>query len=200
MQGNRILIAAVSGLAALTIASPALAIMSVPNGWYLEANVGSTNLSNKSFNASTSSSGIGGNGNLGYKFMPYVAAEMGYTKYANTALKNSFGNNIGTVTFYSYDLALRGIWPMSDTGFELFAKLGAQRLNAHTSINTTPQVAQANGVSSGSHSITGLYWGAGVQYYWWPELAINAQYQVAQGNSSTGTMGLLSGGLSFIFD
>lgn len=200
MQGKRILVAAVSGLMALSIATPALAIMSVPNGWFLEANVGSTNLSNVSYNGSSSSSGVGGNGNLGYKFMPYVAAEMGYSQYANTSIDNAFGTRVATVKFYSYDLALRGILPMSDTGFELFAKLGAQRLNAKTTYDSTPQIAQLAGISNGSHSVTGLYWGIGAQYYWWPEVAINAQWQTAQGNSTTGTMSLLTGGISIIID
>ena len=71
MQGNKYLLATVSGLAALVMSTSAFAIMSAPDGWYLEANAGSTNLSNKSYPGNSSSSGIGGNANLGYKFMPY---------------------------------------------------------------------------------------------------------------------------------
>ena len=45
--------------------------MSAPYGWYAEINLGSTRISNVSYPGKSSSSGIGGNLNLGYKFMPY---------------------------------------------------------------------------------------------------------------------------------
>lgn len=201
MQGKSILTAALCGLAALVTATPALAIMSIPNGWYLEANIGSSRLSDKNYsNVDIGQSGIGGNGNVGYKFMPYVAAEIGYSRYPDSDVDDLFGNQLAKIEFYSYDIAIRGIVPMSDTGFEFFAKLGASRISASLDFDATPSYARSFGVDNGSHTTTGLYWGVGGQYYWWPELAINAQYQVAQGNSSTGSLSLLSAGLSFIFD
>lgn len=191
---------ALVGLTALGIAMPAFAIMSVPYGWYLEANAGSSRLSNVSYPGNASSSGIGGNANLGYKFMPYFAMEIGYTQYHNTTITDpTSGNKAANVKHYSYDLAGRGILPIVDSGFELFAKLGVERLAARTTINNT-LAANNLGIVSSSHSSTGLYYGIGGQYYVMPELAINVQWQRAQGNSKTGNLDLFSGGLSFLFD
>jgi hypothetical protein len=168
-------------------------------GWYLEANGGSTKLSNKSYNASTSTSGIGYNGNLGYKFMPYFGAEIGYTRYADTKIRNNNSTTVAYDRHYSYDLAFRGTLPAADTGLEAFAKVGAERVASSISIQNSGGAA-ALGITSGSHNTTSLYLGGGLQYYFVPELAVVAQWQRAYGNSSTGTMDLLSGGLSFIFD
>lgn len=198
MQGKKLL-TLLGGLAALSVATPALAIMSAPYGWYLEGNVGSTHTSDTNYPGSISTSGVGANANLGYKFMPYVAAEMGYTQYANSSIKNNVGTKAATVKNYSYDLALRGILPIAASGFELFAKVGAERVNGKVSVNN--QTAATNlGVSSSNHSATGLYIGAGAQYYVMPELAFNVQWARANGNNKTGTMDLFSGGLSFIID
>lgn len=201
MQGKRLLTAVISGLAMLSLSDSALAIMSVPAGWYIEGNLGSAHLSNKNFGrrSSSTASGLGGNVNLGYKFMPYLGMEMGYSQYPTTNVKDQFGNKAGTDKIYSYGLAGRGILPIVDSGFELFAKLGVQRINSH--ISTTNQTAANNiGLSNGHHSATGLYIGAGAQYYFMPELAVVLQWQSAQGNNSTGTENLFSLGLSFIMD
>lgn len=195
MQGKRLLlaIAAISGFA-----TPAFAVMmSVPMGWYLEANAGSGHLSNFNYQGSTSSSGIGGNANLGYKFMPYFSLEVGYSRYPNTSIKVD-DDSIASVKHYSYDIAARGIWPIADSGFELFAKLGAQRIKATVSV-TDEVTAAALDIGSGSHSSTGLYSGVGGQFYFMPELAVVVQWQRALGSSSTGTEDLYSGGISFLF-
>ncbi len=197
MQGKK-LIAAISSVIACIVTTSAIASMSVPDGWYLEANGGSSHLSNTNFPGSSSSSGIGGNGNLGYKFMPYLAAELGYTRYQNTTIKVR-NTKAGTVKIYSYDLAAKGIVPIATSGFEVFAKLGVQRLNSKTTINSQ-RAAFLLGISNTSHSATGLYYGVGGQYYFMPELAGVIQWQRAQGDNSTGTLDLYSVGLSFIFD
>jgi hypothetical protein len=172
--------------------------MSAPDGWYLEGNVGSAHLSNTNYPGSTSSSGIGANANLGYKFMPYGALEIGYTYYPNTNITAANDVKAAEVTHYSYDLAVRGILPIADSGAEAFAKLGAQRIVARVSIDDDA-AADALGLSSSSHSSTGLYIGVGGQYYFTPELAVVVQWQRAQGSSSTGTEDLFSAGLSFLF-
>ncbi len=200
MQGKKLLLAVVSSLTALSVATPTFAVMSVPNGWYLEANAGSSHLSNKSYGAgSASSSGIGGNANIGYKFMPYVGLEIGYTQYATTSIKSQNGTKAGQDTHFSYDIAVKGILPIADSGFEGIAKLGAQRIKSHVSLKDN-QAANQIGLTSGQHSSTGLYMGAGGQYYFYPELAVVAQWQRAQGSSGSGTEDLYSIGISFIFD
>lgn len=200
MLGKRILLTVLAGCAISTYALPCFAnCMSVPDGWYVEANGGSSKMSNLSYDAySANTSGIGGNVNIGYKFVPYFAAEMGGFRYANNTLKLN-GVSIGNDKHYSYDLALRGIVPMSNTGFEVFAKVGVGRMVSNIS-PTNSALFGTTGLSSSQHSSTGLFVGAGAQYYFMPELAVVVQWQQQNGNSSTGTGSLFSGGFSFIFD
>jgi len=198
MLGRKILLAVTSSVALLSISVSALASMSLPYGWYAEGNVGSTHLSNKTYPGSPSSSGIGGSADIGYKFMPYFAAEIGYSLYANTSIKNSIGTKAGTDKHYSYDLAGRGILPLGTTGAEAFAKLGVVRNKSHVSINNAA-AASSIGLESSQHSATGLYIGVGAQYYLMPELAFVAQWARAMGNTSTGDLDLLTGGVSLIF-
>lgn len=198
MQGMKAMRKVLTGCTLLLLATPVFADPSLPYGWYLEANAGSSKLTNSNYPGNVSSSGIGYNGNLGYKFMPYVATELGYTLYANSTIKNGAGTKAGIGKHYSWDLAAKGILPFYTSGFEAFAKIGVQRLAENMSIQSAT-AATALGLTNASHSTTGLYWGAGVQYYFMPEFAINAQYAEARGNSATGTSSLLSAGASFIF-
>lgn len=186
------------GAAAVLLSSSALAEASFPMGWYVGVNGGSTSVTNVSYPGNTSTSGVGLSGNLGYKFMPYFGMEFGYSYYANSVIKNSLGNKAGTVKNYSYDIAGKGIWPIMDTGFELFAKLGAARVSASTSINSQT-AADSIGLGQTSKSATGVYFGGGASYYITPEFALNASWMRAQGNNQTGNFDLLSGGLEFIF-
>ena len=199
MYGKRLLLTAVGGIAALSFAMPALAVMSVPYGWYLEANGGSTQLSNKSYPGNASTSGIGGSAALGYKFMPYFSTEVGYSLYATTSVKNGAGTKAGSDRHYSYDLAFKGILPAYATGLEAFAKLGVGR-NVSSQTVQNSAAAAALGYGSSSHSASGLYLAAGAQYYFIPEMAVVAQWARQVGNSNTGNLDLYSLGLSFIFD
>lgn len=197
MGMNRV--AMLCGLAAACITSQAMAMMSVPIGWFIELNAGSATLSNANFPGKSSSSGIGGNGDIGYKFMPYLAGEIGYSQYPSTLVRNFSGQKAGTVKYYSYDLSARGILPIVDSGIELFTKIGVSRLSASSSVQH-PDVAADIGFSHTNHSDTNLYLAIGIQYYFMPEFAVNAQWARAKGNSATGSMELLSGGISFIFE
>lgn len=199
MQFKRLLLAALAGLTTLSVTAPVYAIaMSAPNGWYLEGNAGSAHLSNTNYSGSTSSSGIGGNANLGYKFMPYVGVEVGYSQYPNSEVKDSVGTKAAIIKHYSYDIAARAILPVSDSGFEGFAKLGVGRMQSSTNIEDET-AANNIGFESGSHSSTGVYMGVGASVYFTPELAGVVQWQRAQGSSSSGTEDLYSIGISFLF-
>jgi hypothetical protein len=198
MQGIKFLKRAIGGFSLLLLTSSAFAETSLPFGWYLEANLGSSSLDNGSNPGSVSSSGVGYNANLGYKFMPYIAAEAGYTGYANSTIKDGAGNKAGTTKHYAWDIAAKGILPFYTSGLEAFAKLGVQRLSANDSVQSQ-SVANALGFSTSSHSATGLYLGAGLQYYIMPEFALVAQWARAQGSNYTGDSSLLSAGASFIF-
>lgn len=197
MKGQSWLLGAASATALLLASSSAFAINSLPMGWYIDANAGSTDISNTNYPGSVSNSGTGVSGDLGYKFMPYLGMEFGYTYYANTVIKNGAGTKAGTVKNYSYDIAGKGILPLMDTGFELFAKLGASRVSASTSINSQT-AANGLGLGSSSHSKTGLYFGGGAAYYFFPEFGATIQWMRAQGDNQTGDMDLISAGLEFI--
>lgn len=196
---NRIkkLAVTVLGIATTTAITSAMAVPPLPTAWYAEVNGGSSKVSNASYaaNSSLTSSGIGYNLNLGYKFIPFFGAELGYTKYASTSSKVG-GVKVATGNYYSYDIAAKPLLPIGDTGAELFAKLGIAHLHSNiTSDGSVPGVS----VTTGTNNVNGYYFGLGGEYYFMPMAAVNVQWQRAKGNSKTGTLDLYSLGLSYLF-
>lgn len=194
-------VSALIGLSALTAAFSAIAAMPVPTGWYVDGNVGSSRLSNANFGSGTSSStsGLGYNINGGFKFMPYFAAEVGATKYANTSIKAS-GVGVAKDTNYSYDLTGKAILPIVDSGVDLFAKLGIMRLNSHITTSNAAYISQNSiDVNLGTHMVTGAYIGVGGDYNISQNLAALVQWQRAKGNSTTGYADLYSIGIGYNF-
>jgi hypothetical protein len=192
----------IAALAATSIVfTSVMAEPSLPAGWYLEANGGASKLSNATIatNSSISDSGVAWNANAGYKFMPYFAAEIGYTSYAKATAKVN-GVKVATDSFYSYDIAAKALLPIADSGAEVFAKLGAAELKSKITVDNQSYV-NANGivVNSGSHSKTGYYFGLGADYTFWQSLAINGQWQRAKGSNQTGNFDLYSLGVSYLF-
>lgn len=210
MQGVKSLLAAMSGVAALSMTTSVFALeMSQPDGWYAEGNVGVSHLSNGP--TGTRNENLGAyNINIGYKIVPYAAVEGGYTKYKNTKIVFN-SENIADVSHYSYFIAAKGIWPVADTGFEVFGKLGVNHMRARattnvTSITTTtpnppgPPIVVVTPIDvSQSGNSTNFYVGIGGQINIMAEMAIVAQWQRAQGNNSTGNEDLYSIGIAFIF-
>lgn len=200
MLGKKLL-ATASGIAAITLSTAALADMSMPYGWYLEGNIGSTTLTNKDYatGASASTSGVGESAFVGYKFMPYFAAELSYQNYARSNIKNNSTDvKVARDRHDAIGFDFKGIIPFGTTGFEAFAKAGMARLSSSVSIQDASG-ASALGIVSGSHSATGLLLGAGAQFYFMPELAFVVQWTRADGNKNTGNLELISGGVNFIF-
>lgn len=184
------------------VSTSVFAVMSIPYGWYLEANAGSANLTKKSYPGDASTSGLGGNVNFGYKFFPYMGVEAGYSQYPNSTISTPSSvippnAKAATDKHYSYDLAVKGIYPICQTGLELFGKLGGGHVTSNMNIKNATAAA-AIGVSAGNHNDTSYYLGAGAQYYFIPELAVVVQWQRANGSSATGTWDLYSGGLSLL--
>ena len=177
------------------------AICSVPAGWYVEGNVGWSHLSDVNFpNSSFSKDGFAGNANLGYKFNPYFGMELGGTYYATSDIKFA-GETIAHNHLYGFDLAGKGILPFSDTGFELFAKLGVSRVTSSVTIQSADRdLAAFAGVGSSKRSHVGLYTGLGGQYYLMPEIALVVQWQRAWGGGNVGVLDLYTAGLSFILN
>lgn len=176
-------------------AATASASLALPNGWYIEGNAGSSKAHISEPGTSVSTSGFAWNINAGYKFMPFFAAEIGYTKYAPANISVS-GTKIAKDTLYSYDIAGKGILPISDSGLDVFAKIGAAKAKAHL-VNTNPSFATVS--NAGSTSSTSLYYGIGGEYSFLPNLAANVQWNRVKGKSSVGNLDLLSAGLTYIF-
>ncbi|MCE3238832.1 MAG: hypothetical protein K0R24_1813 [Gammaproteobacteria bacterium] len=179
-----------------------LAEVSLPMGWYLEGNLGSSKISDVSYAAGThlNTTGLGWNVNGGYKFIPYFAAEIGYTSYGNGNITlNSV--KVGKDQVQSYDLAAKAIVPVQDTGAEIFAKLGAARAKSHVTV-TNETVLAANGttLNTGRYNSTNFYFGLGGDYSFMPNMAANIQWNRVAGKSKTGNLDLLSLGLTYLFD
>lgn len=187
-------------LIAMSAGTSALAITTYPCGFYAEGNIGypvqsDTSYGNKNTSASLKTNPAW-NVNLGYKFMPYLAAEAGYTKFPNTRVFVS-GVNAAQDKHYGVDLAGKGILPFIDTGFELFAKLGATYVNSNLSINNKALARQA-GLRAGSHNAVNLFIGAGGEYYIMPNIPINIQWQRSNADSQTGRFDVYSIGASYL--
>lgn len=192
-------IKAILSLTTLLLTTNASAVMSNPFGWYFDVNAGYTKLLDINLNGgSTSTNGIGWNIDLGYKFMPYFGMEAGYTGYANSKVSDQYSANAGTLQSYSYDLSLKGIMPVYDSGMEIMAKVGVQRGHTKFSINNLAAAENIN-MDTRNSSHTGIYLVFGGEYYFIPELAIVGQWARAVGNSSVGTLDLYSLGLTFTF-
>lgn len=188
------------GAAFLFNLTPSFACMSAASGWYLEITGGrSKHFDYDSGPLSKDTVGIAGTASVGYKFMPFFAAELGYSRYSTDKLK--FGDTTVIKNRpYSYQLVGKGIVPIANSGFEPFAKLGVTRIQdrKHVEDQTT---ATALGVNTSNKTHTGLYLGAGIQYYFMPELAVLVEWTRSQGSKhSTGSFDLYSVGLSFLFD
>lgn len=193
MKGIRIVL----GVAALMATTASVAVAPLPYGWYLDANVGASKVNGVSYTSapeSSKSSDFGWNVNIGYKFIPYFGAEIGYTNYADETVKVS-NVKVATATHYAYDLAAKAILPVSTTGVELFAKVGIAEINSHvTAKNSVPGVTVYRGTQHG----TAMYYGLGGDWSFMPNLAANLQWNRANGNSKVGRLDLYSIGLTYL--
>lgn len=190
-----------AGLAAMGVTGMAAATAALPTGWYLEGNVGTSRSSNVSYGPRTTKSenGIAWNVNGGYKFIPYFAAEIGYTSYADAYGKFN-GTKVTDDSHYSLDIAGKGILPLSDTGVEAFAKFGLARVRSHVTLENTGTIAANNlMLNSGTHTASSYYLGLGGEYAILPNILAVLQWQRAKGDSTTGMLDLYSAGVNYIF-
>lgn len=201
MKGIKILALTAATFTVFTAASSSYACVSLPTAWYVEGNVGTSTESNRTYGANTTSStsGLGWNGNFGYKFMPYFALDAGVISFANTNVKaSSTSNTFAQDRHWSYNIAAKGILPLSDSGFEGFVKLGGTEL--YSSIKVTDGGTQSLTGFNGPYknNSTSLFYGAGVNYFFSPTLGAVAQWNQAKGNSKTGVQNFYSVGLTLL--
>ena len=190
----------VSTIVALSGAFQAVnAAIPVPAGWYIEGNLGSSRVKDINYGTGTSysNSGRATNIDVGYKFIPYFAFEGGYTKYSDSRVALA-GTTIATDSRHAWDIAGKAILPFSDSGFELFVKLGLARTLSHL-VNKPNTTGAPLPTTQGQNKATGVYYGIGADYATTPQLPIILQWSRAKGDHYTGTQDLFSVGIAYIF-
>lgn len=145
------------------------------DGFYLEANLGWGKSDIDSLvhtHTGIKDSGFVWGGNLGYKFMPYLAAEVGF--YGYPKIKVAADN----MKVYEGVLAVKGILPLED-GFSLYAKTGPAWGYWNDDNNST---------SGSKKSHLTWYFGLGANYNITENfyVGLGANYSLKRG-SSTGT-------------
>lgn len=184
------------------ISIQALAYPSPPSGWYIQGNVGTTDLSNTQYgtgtSTSTNNSGVGLNADLGYQFFPYFALEAGYTRYSRINIQ--FNNTtVAKNDPSAWDITTKVILPIQDSGFNFYANVGVARLTSNLIINNQTIINEhALSVRSGNQSATGILYGLGGEYYFWGNTAVHASWVQVSGNNQTGNIALISLGLSYL--
>jgi len=175
------------------------AMMSLCDGWYADLGLGWVHEQGISNDGLTVKDvGVAGRVNIGYKFMPFVATELGYTYYGMQRFESG-GQTILKNRPYDFHFDIKGMVPIANSGFEPYAKIGVVYSKTRYQIIDSAAVIATN-ANTTNRSHTGLYIGAGAQYYFMPELAGFAEWARAKGSSSsTGTLDLYSFGLLFIF-
>jgi hypothetical protein len=146
----------------------------VPRGWYADGSVGitNTNTSSDDDDDKGSSTALGYNINVGYKFIPFFGVEAGYTSYGTSS--SSFTGN------HAIDLVAKAIIPFPEVGAEIYAKLGGAQVY--------PQ---------GDDNGTGLFYGFGADYWILPHMSILIQWTQAKTNGA-GPLNLFSAGVGFL--
>jgi OOP family OmpA-OmpF porin len=117
----------------------------------------------------------------GYRFLPYLAAEIGYTNPGKVTA--TIGAASAELKSWEIPIYAVGILPLADDKLWLMAKVGGVYWDLK---------ASASGPGgSASESATGfsLAYGAGVQYNFSPQFGVRAEYEVFQNVGDENTTG-----------
>ena len=115
--------------------------------------------------------GFAWNVNLGYKFMPYLALELGYFGYDEVKYNFSGTTNVSASSINNTVLALKGIAPLGH-GFSLYAKAGPAYVRQEqgaasgtgVAAKTSNKVSVFGGVGANFNFSQGFYMGVGANY------------------------------------
>lgn len=205
---RRILIGLVPLIIASFPATSAFAEVSYPCGLYFEINYGASQANGKDYPDNyevEDNGGPGWNVNAGYKFFPFFAVDLGYTRYDDTELEIETDDDEGSEIdaddhHYSINLALKGIYPFMNTGLELFGKVGVSWMYSEVETDGSSSDDDDDDDDDGnSETATGLYVGAGIDYVVAHELSFNIQWMRAYGGDEVGTLDLLSAGVNILW-
>lgn len=181
--------------ASITIISPLYAVMPQDSHWYGDGNVGYSSV-HKSYHGHHTSSGATWSIAVGYRFLTWLGAEVGYARYPTVKVRALGG--VFEDSHYSYDFAGKLIFPFYRSGLELFGKAGIGRLNSNVIVlNSTSTLNPA--IYNTNHYATSYYFGSGIEYFFLPNLAINGQWAHITGDSHTGKIDMYTLGFSVLF-
>jgi OOP family OmpA-OmpF porin len=115
----------------------------------------------------------------GYRFMPYLAGEIGYTNFGKA--KATVGPASAELKGWGIPVYAVGILPLADDALWLMAKVGGVYWDAKLS------ASGPGGSLSNSDNGFALAYGAGVQYSFTHNLGVRAEYEVFHdvGNENT---------------
>ncbi len=168
----------------------ALAATSLSKGIYVSLNGGYSKVDETiKDNRKQHNSDFGGNIDLGYKFVPVIATEAGFTWHTS----ERFDYDIKGDNNFAIDLALKIMLPFDSTGLSLFAKAGPAMVHHRLKDGTQPVE------HVGDHTRPALYLGGGVGYAISKNLGIDIQASATTKNGKTiPAMYLVSAGITYI--
>ncbi|MBY0446162.1 MAG: porin [Burkholderiales bacterium] len=147
------------------IASPVFA-----EGFYIGADVGSSKMSadvnNNSLDKNNTAWGING----GYKFSPYLAAELGYRDFGKTE-ENYYGVVNASVKANAVQASVLASYPFNDA-FSVFGRLGVASIKLTAEVNADV-VAYSE---SREETETKALFGIGAQYAFNKNFSLRAEY------------------------
>jgi hypothetical protein len=141
--------------------------------------------------------------NLGYRFTPNWAAEIGYADLGHFGYQANLAGSGGAVTgvFKSQGATAAGvgILPLKN-GFSLYGKLGV--IDANTELTAKPS-NPAIALSNSKHSSAGLLTGLGASYDVTPALAVTTEWNrygnVGNASTASGSVNTYTVGLRYKF-
>lgn len=134
--------------------------------------------------------------NAGYKFTPFVSAELGYTSFG-TLFDANENNAAVQQEANAWTVSVLGTWPINEK-FDLFGRIGAARYDLDN-VGTTIQNLPVND----ENNSTKPYYGAGAKFNLTDNFALRAEYQIYSDisgvNGRKDDIDSWSGGVVFAF-
>ena len=125
---------------------------------------------------------------FGSHFSPYLAAELGYSKFGDSTLTGPGGS--ATLSASAFQIAAIGSLPLSSQ-FDLIGKLGYSH-------NSTKGSGLAAGVTTSNNSVL---FGVGAQYHMTTQVSLRAQYEnYGDFESGTNPLGATAISLGVVFN
>ena len=194
-----------------------------PNGWYLGGQIGAANIDNTAsslniiyasgitsgstvtgpYHPSVDNGDWGGRIFTGYQFMPYLAAELGATDFANTSVDHLYGtpNLDDHVSEYGFDAVAKVMLPIGER-FNVYAKGGvAYMLSNDFDGYLSYQAPSTFVVGYDKNTVTAFrpVYGLGASYDITPKLSADISWSQIVGGSDIPQTSFTALGLAYHF-